>query len=1844
MNKAVKYLSILAILAVILGSSAAKAQVGIGTASPDASAQLEIVSNSKGVLIPRMTTYQRSSIANPATGLLVYQTDNTPGFYFYNNGQWQRLVNNTELSTGGGVPTTGNTLLNGTGNPYSTLGNNGDFYINTTTYTLFGPKAGGIWPSTGISMVGSGTVPQSVTSPGGTITIGNGTNAALAPMSLELADKAVTASKVANGAIKNEALDKDNIPLSGFGSAISNVSMGGFKLTNLASPTNGRDAATKKYVDDQLTSSGGSYTPVLSLDAAQNLSIRGGNAVSLADLYQSLSLAGTVLSISGPRDSHVDLAGLLAMAGGGTGSGGLVVHDATLTGNGVSGSALGLANQGITPLKLSGITGNGTSGQVLTSNGSGAFTWADAATGGGGITAINTADGLTNSGTSTINLGISDNGISLGKLAVISNMTILGNNSGGTAAPVALSMAQLKAMLSINKTDVGLGNVQNVDQTNASNLTSGTISSDRFGNATIPATAIIGDGNTSHYLRGDGVWAVMPGGTSGSTTLEGLTDVSVSAKNANDLLSWDAASSKWKSKTFGELIPLATTGSAGLLSPADKTKLDGLKDYTLPIASDTKLGGIKVGPSLTVDGAGILNIGGTIGDVTGVTAGTGLTGGGLTGDVTLSLATIPNNTILGNNSGAEAVPSALNATQIKTLLALENVKNVDQTNANNLLTGTIPTPRYGSLSIPLTALNTSGTATATTYLRGDGSWGALSASALTGIVPVANGGTGIGSYTPGNYINAGNATTLQQRTPAEVKQDLGLNEVNNTSDADKPISTATQTALNGKEDVANKSNNVINDAVSTTKYPSVSAIKTYVDNTINAAVISAGGVPLATTTEPGKIQLAGDLGGSGTAPTVPGLALKEPLITNLPVTKGGTGITAYTPGYYINALTATTLQQRSPADVKKDLSLEKVENTSDAEKPVSDATVLELNKKVNILDGGKPLGYTPLDAAGKIEEKYLPSSLLGAVNYQGTYNAASGSPALPPAVDSKGDYYVVTNAGTLGALNLTVGDWVISNGVKWDKVASSSSVASVFGRTGTIIAGTGDYNTGQVTETTNLYYTENRVTTHPVVAAHTTALTFKEDVTNKSSDGTLASNSTTKYTSERAVKTYVDTRVPLPSVANANKVLTINSSGATEWAAASGGGTGTVTSVTGSNANGVNTTVATSTTTPVITVALGDIKPTSIVTSGTITASNFSGTTSGTNTGDQTITLNGDITGTGTGTFTTTIGANKVTYAKMQAMTAGKLLGSGASGTAVSEITLGTGLSFNGTTLNATATGTGTVTNVSVVAANGVSGTVANSTTAPAITLTLGDIKPTSVVSTGVVTGSNISGTAVNTGDQTITLSGDVTGSGTGPITASIGTGKVTSSHIADGTITSTDIAAQTIKSTNLSAISTFGTSGQVLTSNGSGGFSWGSATGTGDMNKTTYDPAGISQQVVGLTATQTLTNKTLTSPIITNPSGLVKANVGLSLVDNTADANKNVWSATKLTTARKINGISFDGTADITIPVSVSGDPNLNAVSILATTGLMTRTGSGAITTRSITNGPGINVTYGDGVSGNPTISLANTTVTSGTYNAATITVDSQGRITAASNGSGGGGATDLTYTSSATQGIVNSSTGTDATIPAGSTANASLMLPGDKLKLDKIADLTSTSANKVLTANGDGTAATWVTPAAGGGSTGGYMIYSPADPTSSLGSYGISFLKVKASGPGITIQRTQGATPGGIPNKFILTVPADITLESIRMNGDNVLLGKTQTDTPPGTVYVEIVYASSSNRNTGLDDFWPPVSHSFINRTTAPWKYGAPGAPGQAIAMVVNGYTNNVLSLQWTININAWTMILSF
>ena len=82
--------------------------IGIGTTVPDSSATLDITDTTRGILIPRMTMAQRNNIKKPTTGLLVYQTDNTNGFWYFDGTIWQTIL--TKQSSGTSS-TTGQTLI-----------------------------------------------------------------------------------------------------------------------------------------------------------------------------------------------------------------------------------------------------------------------------------------------------------------------------------------------------------------------------------------------------------------------------------------------------------------------------------------------------------------------------------------------------------------------------------------------------------------------------------------------------------------------------------------------------------------------------------------------------------------------------------------------------------------------------------------------------------------------------------------------------------------------------------------------------------------------------------------------------------------------------------------------------------------------------------------------------------------------------------------------------------------------------------------------------------------------------------------------------------------------------------------------------------------------------------------------------------------------------------------------------------------------------------------------------------------------------------------------------------------------------------------------------------------------------------------------------------------------------------------------------------------------------------------------------------------------------------------------------------------------------------------------------
>jgi hypothetical protein len=99
-------------------------------------------------------------------------------------------------------------------------------------------------------------------------------------------------------------------------------------------------------------------------------------------------------------------------------------------------------------------------------------------------------------------------------------------------------------------------------------------------------------------------------------------------------------------------------------------------------------------------------------------------------------------------------------------------------------------------------------------------------------------------------------------------------------------------------------------------------------------------------------------------------------------------------------------------------------------------------------DAGAANGVATLDAGGKVPVSELPAAVLGALSYQGTWNASTNTPTLTSSVGTKGYYYVVSVAGSTDLNGITdwqVGDWAVYNGSVWQKVDNTDAGGDVVG-------------------------------------------------------------------------------------------------------------------------------------------------------------------------------------------------------------------------------------------------------------------------------------------------------------------------------------------------------------------------------------------------------------------------------------------------------------------------------------------------------------------------------------------------------------------------------------------------------------------------------------------------------------------------------------------------------------------------------------------------------------------------------------------------------------------------------
>jgi hypothetical protein len=239
----------------------------------------------------------------------------------------------------------------------------------------------------------------------------------------------------------------------------------------------------------------------------------------------------------------------------------------------------------------------------------------------------------------------------------------------------------------------------------------------------------------------------------------------------------------------------------------------------------------------------------------------------------------------------------------------------------------------------------------------------------------------------------------------------------------------------------------------------------------------------------------------------------------------GSSLTARSNLNFIGALVTATDDSANDATkvtiatpTKSDVGLGSVDNTADTAKPVSTAQQTAIDAKVidSIADSDTthapsrnavfdalalkaPLASptftgtvtvpTPTNATDASTKGYVDSAVVGLLDYRGSYDAstnlfpATGGSGLVGAV-VKGDFWICSVAGTLGGTSVTAGDLIIAlidtpaqTAANWDLISNEIGYAP-------------------------------------------------ENVANKDTDGTLAANSDTKYASQKAAKTYSDTKIP----------------------------------------------------------------------------------------------------------------------------------------------------------------------------------------------------------------------------------------------------------------------------------------------------------------------------------------------------------------------------------------------------------------------------------------------------------------------------------------------------------------------------------------------------------------------------------------------------------------------------------------------------------------------------------------------------------------------------------------------
>ena len=178
------------------------------------------------------------------------------------------------------------------------------------------------------------------------------------------------------------------------------------------------------------------------------------------------------------------------------------------------------------------------------------------------------------------------------------------------------------------------------------------------------------------------------------------------------------------------------------------------------------------------------------------------------------------------------------------------------------------------------------------------------------------------------------------------------------------------------------------------------------------------------------------------------------LTGTIPVDNGGTGastLTGYVKGNGTAAMTAAATVPSTDITGLGTMSTQNSNNISVTGGSMSGVTISDY---VATATKGVANGVASLDGSGTVPISQLPAAVLGALSYQGTWNASTNTPTLTSSVGTKGYYYVVSVAGSTNLNGITdwvVGDWAVYNGTAWQKIDNTDAVTSVNGYTGTVV-------------------------------------------------------------------------------------------------------------------------------------------------------------------------------------------------------------------------------------------------------------------------------------------------------------------------------------------------------------------------------------------------------------------------------------------------------------------------------------------------------------------------------------------------------------------------------------------------------------------------------------------------------------------------------------------------------------------------------------------------------------------------------------------------------------------------